>query len=55
MFISSLTHTGLDVGCAGLISTGKIKVKVAELERFTEDGVVFKDGSSLPADTVIFA
>lgn len=51
-----LLTTGLDVGCAKLISTGKVKVKPgADLERFTEDSIVFKDGSAIPADVVVYA
>jgi len=54
-FYYSLTP-GLDVGCAELIATEKIKIKQgSELERFNEDSIVFKDGSSLRADAVIFA
>ncbi|KAJ7778657.1 FAD/NAD-P-binding domain-containing protein [Mycena maculata] len=46
----------LDVGCAELIRTGKVKIKQgAEIGSFTEKAVVFTDGSSLEADAVIFA
>lgn len=46
----------LDVGCAKLIREGKVKVKQGvEVARFTEHSVVFTDGSSLPADVVIYA
>ncbi|KAJ7683420.1 FAD/NAD-P-binding domain-containing protein [Mycena rosella] len=46
----------LDVGCAKLIRDGKVKVKQGvEAARFTEDSLVFTDGSSLPADVVIYA
>ncbi|KAJ7491155.1 FAD/NAD-P-binding domain-containing protein [Mycena latifolia] len=51
-------HSGfwLDVGCAELIRSGKVKVKQGvELAQFNEDSVVFTDGSSLEADAVIFA
>ncbi|KAJ7162736.1 FAD/NAD-P-binding domain-containing protein [Mycena crocata] len=46
----------LDVGCAALIRDGKVKVKqgVGPVS-YTEDSVVFTDGSSLPADAVIYA
>jgi hypothetical protein len=48
--------TGLDVGCAKLIREGKVKVKQGvEAASFTEDSLVFTDGSSLPADVVIYA
>ncbi|KAJ7106206.1 FAD/NAD-P-binding domain-containing protein [Mycena epipterygia] len=46
----------LDVGCAKLIRDGKVKVKQGvEAARFTEDSLVFTDGSSLPTDVVIYA
>ncbi|KAK7464378.1 hypothetical protein VKT23_006545 [Stygiomarasmius scandens] len=46
----------LDVGCADLISSGKIKVKQGvEAVSVTEDTVTFSDGSTLPADALVFA
>ncbi|GLB34118.1 putative L-lysine 6-monooxygenase (NADPH-requiring) [Lyophyllum shimeji] len=46
----------IDVGCAELISAGKINMKQGvEPKSFTEDAIVFNDGSTLPADVVIFA
>lgn len=46
----------MDVGCAPLIESGKVKVRQGvEIERFTENGVVFSDGSKQPADLVIWA
>ncbi|EJF61137.1 dimethylaniline monooxygenase (N-oxide-forming) [Dichomitus squalens LYAD-421 SS1] len=46
----------LDKGGADLIEDGRIKVKNGvTVEKFTENGVVFSDGSQLPADVVIFA
>ncbi|KAJ7056138.1 FAD/NAD-P-binding domain-containing protein [Mycena amicta] len=46
----------LDVGCAALIRDGKVKIKQGvEAARFTEDSLVFTDGSALPADVVIYA
>ncbi|KAH0587956.1 hypothetical protein H2248_006701 [Termitomyces sp. 'cryptogamus'] len=46
----------IDVGCAEFISAGKIQIKHGvEPEYFTEDTLVFKDGTALPADVVIFA
>ncbi|KAJ6599793.1 dimethylaniline monooxygenase [Mycena vulgaris] len=46
----------IDVGCAALIRDGKIKIKQGvEAASFTEDSLVFTDGSSLPADVVIYA
>ncbi|KAJ7479282.1 FAD/NAD-P-binding domain-containing protein [Mycena latifolia] len=46
----------LDVGCAALIRDGKVKIKQGvESVSYTEDSIVFTDGSSLPADVVIYA
>ncbi|KAJ7771546.1 FAD/NAD-P-binding domain-containing protein [Mycena metata] len=46
----------LDVGCAELIRSGKVKIKHGvEVARLGENSVVFTDGSSLEADTVILA
>ncbi|KLO18206.1 hypothetical protein SCHPADRAFT_936467 [Schizopora paradoxa] len=46
----------LDVGASQLIIDGKIKLKSGgQISHFTEESVVFEDGSSLPADVVIFA
>ena len=39
-----------------MIADGRIKMKSdSELERFTEGGILFKDGSELEADVVILA
>ncbi|KAJ6515433.1 FAD/NAD-P-binding domain-containing protein [Mycena sanguinolenta] len=47
---------GIDVGCAELIRQGKVKVKHGvEPTSYTEDSIVFSDGSALPADVVIYA
>jgi len=46
----------MDVGCAALIRDGKVKVKQGvEPASYTENTIVFTDGSSLPADVVIYA
>jgi len=46
----------IDVGCARLIAEGKVKVKQgAEIERFTETGLEFADGTTLDADVVVLA
>ncbi|KAJ6553103.1 dimethylaniline monooxygenase [Mycena capillaripes] len=46
----------IDVGCAQLIREGKVKIKQGvEATRFTDDSLVFTDGSSLPTDVVIYA
>ena len=45
-----------DTGASEMIADGRIKVKGdSELERFTERGVLFKDGSRLEADVIILA
>lgn len=44
-----------DIGAANLIIKGDIKIKRGEPERFTDNGLVFRDGSFLQADAVIFA
>lgn len=46
----------MDVGTADLIIKGAVKIKSGtEPDHFTTDGLVFKDGSSLEADLVVFA
>ncbi|KAJ7288604.1 FAD/NAD-P-binding domain-containing protein [Mycena rebaudengoi] len=46
----------VDVGCAPLIASGKVKIKQdVEIARFTPDSVVFTDGASLQVDAVIYA
>jgi len=46
----------LDVGCADLISAGKIKIKQGvEPTKMTQDSIAFSDGSLLAVDAVIFA
>lgn len=53
LFTSAL---GLDIGTADLIIEGRIKIKKGtEPDYFSRDGLVFKDGSSLKADLVVFA
>jgi hypothetical protein len=45
-----------DVGASQLIIDGKIKLKNdAQIDRFTEKGLEFADGSTLDADAVVFA
>ena len=47
---------GLDKGGADLIADRRIKVKNGfSLQKFSENGVVFSDGSELSADLVVFA
>lgn len=53
--LASLTWTE-DTGASQQIIDGKIKVRSGgEIERFTENGLQFCDGSELEADVVIFA
>jgi NADH dehydrogenase FAD-containing subunit len=45
-----------DVGASQMIIDGKIKLKNdAQISRFTEKGLEFEDGSTLDADTLVFA
>ncbi|KAK9234094.1 hypothetical protein V1525DRAFT_414160 [Lipomyces kononenkoae] len=44
-----------DTGCSGKIVSGNIKVKQGEIDHFTDYSVVFKDGSSLSPEIVVFA
>ena len=47
---------GIDIGTADLIIKGRVKIKSGtQPDHFVSDGVVFKDGSSLKADLVVFA
>lgn len=43
----------IDQGCSQLIADGKIKLQRGSIERFTETGVVFDDGTELEADIVV--
>ena len=46
----------MDKGGADLIADGRIKIKSGvEPANFTDNSVVFSDGTELPADVVIFA
>lgn len=48
--------TNIDTGASQLIIDGHIKVKNgSSIEKFTEDGVLFADGSHLATDVIIFA
>jgi hypothetical protein len=45
-----------DVGASEMVADGRIKIKSdSELERFTDRGVLFKDGSELEADVIVLA
>ena len=46
----------IDVGASQLIIDGKIKLKSGSyITGFTEDSILFEDGTRIPADVVIFA
>lgn len=46
----------IDVGCAELIGSGKVKVKQGvEIKGYTEKSVVFTDDSEIETDVVLFA
>jgi len=54
--IHCLDFAPQDVGASEMIVDGKIKVKSdSELERFTERGLLFRDGSELEADVIVLA
>jgi cation diffusion facilitator CzcD-associated flavoprotein CzcO len=59
LFTKFLTRGGgyyIDVGASTLIAEGKIKLKQGVgIERLEPDGVVFTDGTALPADVVVLA
>ncbi|KAM5352890.1 hypothetical protein ACJ41O_005612 [Fusarium nematophilum] len=44
-----------DTGCCKLIADKKIKLLHSEIDRFTRDGVIYKDGTYQQADVVVFA
>ncbi|MGC0362371.1 putative flavoprotein involved in K+ transport [Rhodococcus sp. 27YEA15] len=45
----------LDVGCAELIASGKVRLEHAEVRNFTANGVVLTDGTELDAELVVLA
>ncbi|MGH3769838.1 MAG: flavin-containing monooxygenase [Pseudonocardiaceae bacterium] len=59
LMMKYLTRGGgyyIDVGASTLIAEGKIKIKQGVgIERLEHDGVVFTDGTTLPADVVVLA
>ena len=59
LMMKYLTRGGgyyIDVGASTLITEGKIKIKQGVgIERLEHDGVVFTDGTTLPADVVVLA
>jgi putative flavoprotein involved in K+ transport len=45
----------IDVGASELVANGDIKLSSGVVERLTEDAVVMADGTTLPADLVVYA
>jgi len=45
----------IDVGASELVANGEIKLKVGQVDRLTETGVVTEDGTEIPADVVVYA
>jgi putative flavoprotein involved in K+ transport len=59
LFMKYLRRGGgyyINVGCSELIAAGKVGIRQGvEIERLTEEGVVFTDGTTLDADIVVLA
>jgi putative flavoprotein involved in K+ transport len=45
----------IDVGAADLVADGEVKLVQGQIDHLTEDSVVLEDGTTLPADVVVFA
>jgi putative flavoprotein involved in K+ transport len=45
----------IDVGAADLVADGEVKLAKGQVVRLTEDAVVLEDGTTLPADLVVYA
>ncbi|SDZ77608.1 flavin-containing monooxygenase [Rubrimonas cliftonensis] len=45
----------IDVGASDLVANGSIKLRTGEIDRITENAVVMKDGTELPADVIVCA
>jgi putative flavoprotein involved in K+ transport len=45
----------IDVGAGELVASGEVKLAHGQIERLTEDAVVLEDGTTLPADVVVYA
>jgi putative flavoprotein involved in K+ transport len=45
----------IDVGAAELVADGEVKLAKGEVSHLTEDAVVLEDGTTLPADLVVYA
>ncbi len=45
----------IDVGAAELVADGEVKLAHGQVDHLTEDAVVLADGTTLPADLVVYA
>ncbi|MBN9109348.1 MAG: NAD(P)/FAD-dependent oxidoreductase [Pseudonocardia sp.] len=45
----------IDVGAADLVANGDVKLAHGQVAELTEDAVVLEDGTTLPADVVVYA
>lgn len=45
----------IDVGAADLVANGDVKLAKGQVDHLTEDAVVLADGTTLPADLVVYA
>ncbi|MEV4349177.1 NAD(P)/FAD-dependent oxidoreductase [Actinoplanes sp. NPDC049596] len=45
----------IDVGAADLVADGQVKLAQGQVDHLTEDAVVLDDGTTLPADLVVYA
>ncbi len=45
----------IDVGAADLVADGHVRLVQGQIDHLTEDAVVLEDGTTLPADVVVFA
>ncbi|MGO1318665.1 MAG: flavin-containing monooxygenase [Galactobacter sp.] len=45
----------IDVGAAELVADGEVKLAHGQVDHLTEDAVVLEDGTTLPADLVVYA
>ncbi|KAK5136113.1 hypothetical protein LTR08_004164 [Meristemomyces frigidus] len=45
----------VDIGASARIANGEIKIKTQSVTSLTETGVLFEDGSELPADLIVLA
>ena len=45
----------IDVGAADLVADGRVKLVQGQVDHLTEDAVVLADGTTLPADLVVYA